>query len=365
MKIAIFASVGAQNLWDELIVKNQVKIFNQWITFSSQNLTPQPPLLSGEVGQDEFHIFTYYVKHPFFWGENIFYHEYFPIDSKKITNLFRNLKNFLNFLKITFFSDVIVIGGGGIFYDFEGDNGSALRQWEFRTKIFRFFRKKIVFYGVSLDIRDTKNFEIIQRIFSKNSAVYVRDSFSQNFLKNLWIESEQVPDSVYFDNTAPSTKISSDIVRNPRSLQSKRIPVADFSLSHLKKYNFSGKKIGIALRKGFLGKSGSTSIEQGMIGETLKYIQEQGWEIILLPHSFHGVDVKSNDYEFLKQFLSHPSPSLAWKEGNKITSSMEETYKYYQEKKIDFCLSMRLHSMILCEVYGIEYLGLSYSRKTD
>jgi polysaccharide pyruvyl transferase WcaK-like protein len=42
---------------------------------------------------------------------------------------------------------------------------------------------------------------------------------------------------------------------------------------------------------------------------------------------------------------------------------MQETYEYYKEDKIDFCLSMRLHSMILSQVYGINFIGLKYSKK--
>ena len=44
---------------------------------------------------------------------------------------------------------------------------------------------------------------------------------------------------------------------------------------------------------------------------------------------------------------------------------MHEVYDFYREKKIDFCLSMRLHSMILAQVYEIPYIWVSYSLKTE
>jgi polysaccharide pyruvyl transferase WcaK-like protein len=42
---------------------------------------------------------------------------------------------------------------------------------------------------------------------------------------------------------------------------------------------------------------------------------------------------------------------------------MSETYYNYKEKRIDFCFAMRLHSMILSQVYGIPFIGLKYSNK--
>jgi polysaccharide pyruvyl transferase WcaK-like protein len=44
---------------------------------------------------------------------------------------------------------------------------------------------------------------------------------------------------------------------------------------------------------------------------------------------------------------------------------MEETYSIYKEKKIDFCFSMRLHSIILSQIYAIPFLSLPYSKKGD
>jgi polysaccharide pyruvyl transferase WcaK-like protein len=48
----------------------------------------------------------------------------------------------------------------------------------------------------------------------------------------------------------------------------------------------------------------------------------------------------------------------------KRAKSMQETYKYYSEKKVDIVLAQRLHSIILSQVYEIPFIGISYSRKT-
>jgi hypothetical protein len=66
-----------------------------------------------------------------------------------------------------------------------------------------------------------------------------------------------------------------------------------------------------------------------------------------LPHSFHKTDILANDFEFLKQFLNSDV---------EIAENMQEVYDFYKNKKMDLCISMRLHSMILSQVYEINYI---------
>ncbi|MDR1987210.1 MAG: hypothetical protein LBQ24_00060 [Candidatus Peribacteria bacterium] len=44
---------------------------------------------------------------------------------------------------------------------------------------------------------------------------------------------------------------------------------------------------------------------------------------------------------------------------------MNSVYEVYKNKEIDFCFAQRLHSIILCWVYEIPFVGVSYSKKTD
>jgi hypothetical protein len=39
-----------------------------------------------------------------------------------------------------------------------------------------------------------------------------------------------------------------------------------------------------------------------------------------------------------------------------ITKNLEESYEIYKNKKIDINFSMRLHSIILSEVYNINFI---------
>jgi len=44
---------------------------------------------------------------------------------------------------------------------------------------------------------------------------------------------------------------------------------------------------------------------------------------------------------------------------------MKESYEIYTNKKIDLNLASRLHSIILSQVYEIDFIAISYSTKTD
>jgi len=93
-----------------------------------------------------------------------------------------------------------------------------------------------------------------------------------------------------------------------------------------------------------------------MVEEILSMIEKQGGSIVFLPHSFHMTDALANDKVFLDTFM---------KPNRIIKTSIQEVYIAYKNKEIDICLSMRLHSIILSHMYGIDSIALSYSKKTD
>jgi len=66
--------------------------------------------------------------------------------------------------------------------------------------------------------------------------------------------------------------------------------------------------------------------------------------------------LKSNDLLFLEQFLT---------ENREMKQTMQDVYNVYTQKQIDINIAMRLHSIILSEVYEIPYIALSYSQKTE
>jgi len=342
MNISILASIWCQNLWDELILKNIVKRKNFGF-FSTPGL--------------KFNIFSYDPKNPFFETQNIKYKEYFPIWSKKPKNILRNLYNFFVFINTISKSDLLIIWWWGIIYDNENQSvKNPLDSWVFRTKIARFFKIDIVFYWVWIDIKNQDNLEKLKTIFKWAKDIFVRDSNSQNILEKIWIKSKIILDPVFNDN------ISSPGVENSTpglKMCLKKLNSKEFNLKDLNNIDFNEKKVWIAFRSWFFNnhknKNLWDSIEILKIKELINFIIKLWWEVILLPHSFHKTDILANDYNFLSKFKS-------W--NIKISSSMQETYEYYTQKKLDLCLAQRYHAMILSEVYEIPFIWFIYWSKT-
>jgi len=339
MNISILSSVGCKNLWDELILKNEISLL--------ENKYPSKTI--------DFKVFSYDLKNPFFEAKNIKYKEYFPIWIKNPRNIFRNLYNFIIFINTIVRSDLIVIWWWGIIYDNENQSvNNPLNQWIFRTNITRFFRKDIVFYWVWIDIENSLNLSKVKKIFSWAKEICVRDENSQNILNKLWIKSKIIQDPVFNDKFFNPGVEYGEIKMCIKKIESK-----DFKLEDLKGINFKNKKVWIAFRLWFFNNQTNNKIwgdlETLKIKELINFIIKSWWKIILLPHSFHKTDILANDYKFMQKF------KLSWV---KITSSMQETYNYYKEKKLDICLAQRLHSIILSEVYDIPFIWFIYGSKT-
>lgn len=331
-RIALFLSVWVGNLWDELILKNEIL------------------LLQKEYGKRiRFYVFTYDTKSSFlekqlgkdFIQEYVVYCEYFPIAIRRITNVFRNIKNFFHFLYVIFICDEVVFGGGGIFFEYEWNTKhTALFQWKMRAFFCKIFQKPLRIYCVSVDVQTEKARKDLAYICKVAKDISVRDPLSKALLGSIGIVSSIKRDPVFYD--------AWEYVCYKKNSLLQKIPVSSFSLSFFERIDWYGKCVWVALRKWFL------KDEKNILEQLFEYIQQKGGNIIFLPHSFHPFDVQSNDFLFLIQFC---------KKKNSISSSLEETYSYYKEKKIDICISMRLHSMILCEVYEIPYVAIMYAKK--
>lgn len=323
MNISIFLSCWQQNLWDELILKNEIK------------------LLKKEYWENTlFTVFTYDLQDYFLQDYSIKYIEYFPISIKNPKNIIRNIKNFYNFIYNIYKSDLIVVWWWWIFYENEVLTVSnPLNIWYMRMLFFKFFMKKVLFYWVSIEIwENSTNLYKIKKIFSMCDDIRLRNKYSFDLLKKISIKSQIIDDPVFYD--AGDNYIKKDWLL---SLECKKIDII-----FLDNIDFYGKTIWIAFRRWY--------ISDEIIQKICNFITQKWWKIILLPHSFHKTNKESNDEIYLKQFLSNKNIS--------ITSNMIETYEVYKQKKIDLCLSMRLHSAILCQVYDIDYIKFSYSYKT-
>lgn len=330
MNIVIFMAIWCQNLWDELILKNEIELLKKKYAWNKL----------------KFQVFSYDISEKFVCADDIEYYEYFPIGIKNPKNLWRNIKNYFTFIKIIKNASKIVFGWGGILFDSEtGNYSNPLTQILFRVKTGSIFKKDILFYGVSLDIKNPGNFPVIKEIFTPAKEVYVRDTASSEFLLSLWISSQIILDPVFSDNGEVGVE------NYKKNSLLKKINAKDFSVDDIQEYDFEGKTVWLAFRKWYL------TDEQQLIWKVVKYLIKTWAKVVLLPHSFHKVDLHANDYEFLQEFV--------WDTNVSITKNMQETYVNYKEKRIDFCISMRLHSMILSQVYGIPFISIKYAKKAD
>lgn len=327
MNISIFASIWAQNLWDELILKNEIELLKEEFT-----------------NETHFRVASYDYKNPVFDIKNTEYFEYFPLWIKNPRNIFRNIRNFFAFFKSIFWSDIVVIGWGGIIYDSEIQSvRNPLDQWVFRTRVARIMRKKIYFHSIWIDIKNPENTKKLEKIFRKAWKVTVRDIKSWEQLGAIWVKSDIVDDPVMSEG---------DKKWNILGLHSSK----NFKLKKFEWYDFAWKKVGLALRKWYIGTSGRDQIERLMIAELCSHIESQWGAVIFIPHSFHESDKEANDYEFMTQFLTPERD---------IYANMAEVYTVYNHRMLDLVISMRLHSIILSYAYGIDQIVLSYSQKTD
>jgi len=353
MNISIFASIGAQNLWDELILKNEIELLKQ------------------EFWEDSiFRVASYDPKNPLFQIKNTQYFEYFPIGIKQLRNIFRNIKNFFIFFQVILWSELVVIGWGGIIYDSELQSvWNPLKQWLFRVRVARFFRKKIYFYALWIDIKNPENNKILEKIFKHAWKTTVRDEKSWKQLESVWIQSEIVNDPVMSEWPHLSSPYQGEEQTVASSLLNKeRIERGiiwkilwthsskSFKLKEFESYDFQWKRVGLALRSWYIGSSWDSRVEKLLIEELCSFIETKGGKIIFLPNSLHPNDKLANDYKFMKQFLNYD---------REIYASLAEVYTAYNHKMLDTVISMRLHSIILSYIYGINQIVLSYSQKTD
>lgn len=368
MKILILASVWCQNLWDELIVKNEIKLLREELwPHPSLLLTKERATSKARGGGVSFKVASYDPKNPVFQIEDTSYFEYFPIGIKNPKNIFRNIKNLSVFLKNIIWSDYVVIWWGGIIYDSELQSVSnPLKQWLFRVRVAKFFRKKIYFYALWIDIKNQENFKILKKIFLGAYKITVRDIKSWEQLKKVGIESELVDDPVMSDLALESLALvkSKDSGKslwlweeNLKNNIIKKLSSKKFSLRDFEGVNFSGKQVWLALRKWYIWSSGDDRIERLLVEELCQHIEASGGNIIFLPHSLHQSDEPANDFLFMQQFVK-------WE--RKILADLKDVYGWYKQwGENKMIISMRLHSIILAAVYGISQLVLSYSQKTD
>lgn len=252
-------------------------------------------------------------------GFSVRYAPYFPSGLRK--RPFANLKFLLDTVLAVRKSDLVVIGGGGIFYDNEGQSfRKQVFEWGFRAALVRFFRKPLLFWGVGIDVRK-ENVNALRALFSgPRTTVTVRDEKSAETLRLVGVASRIVPDPAF---------LMPPVSREDRGNRP--------------------KTVGISVRKGYLP-NGESSVR-----EIVRTVRKHGFSPVFVTHSFHPNDPETDDAAFVAE--------IAREEGIPVTGSLDETVAAYG--RLDAMVAMRLHAGILSFVNGIPVFLLSYSKKTD
>lgn len=303
-KILFMTAAGSHNLWDELILKEEINFVQKqygknisitacWYDLSDMMiLDPSVTLVS--------YFPNHFIKHPL---QNIKY-------------LFKNIWLIAK-------ADVLIIGWWGILFDNEEwvSFWMVLAQWSFRVKLARMTNTVILFWGIWLEITKAKNKMKLKKFFIPWDFILVRDSQSKWLLDALEIPSVQVQDIVFLhEPPLPSKPITEHI-----------------------------RPIGISIRGGFLQDE-----NESVIPRMYDYLVKQWFKPIFLVLSTEWEEAQ-NDTLFIQRMM-------VWKTFN-MTRDIRQTLDVYPF--LHSIIGMRLHSGILACVHNIPFLPISYGMKTD
>ncbi len=143
-------ATGAYNLGDEIILAEELKFLQNHY---------------GDMA--EFTVFSYDKKSALVYDPTVKFVSYFP--NNFFGHFFANIGYFFKNVWLIYRADILIIGGGGILFDNEPDVSfdMLLWQWYFRTKIARIGGTTIVYLGISLELKNTKNKMKLSKIFKR------------------------------------------------------------------------------------------------------------------------------------------------------------------------------------------------------
>lgn len=309
-RIVLFAASGAYNLGDEAIVRSEIAFLRDrypGVRIAVSTYDPRSTLL------------------PETWGIRSF--SYFPNGLRK--RPFANLGYLLRTVREIFTADLVVIGGGGILYDNEGAQSfpKQVFEWRIRTFLARCFRKRVLFWGIGVDVRPENARKLLPLFSSPLATVTVRDPKSADVLASVGVSAKIVPDPAFL---LPSVR-----------------PVPPSG--GLPEVRSSTPKVGISIRDGSLP-NGSADVES-----ILRTVRDCGFSPIFLNTSFHPTDPELDDRTRTR--------GIAERESVPSTRDLHETLAAFAD--LDAVLAMRLHAGLLAFLNAVPCFVLSYSKKTD
>jgi polysaccharide pyruvyl transferase WcaK-like protein len=300
-KVLIMTATGSYNLGDEVILSEELKF-----------------LQSHYGDMAEFCYFTHDPKWSFVKDPTVKVASYFP--NGFFRNPFANIGYFFKNIWLIYRADILIIGGGGLIFDNEpGVNFDMLLwQWYFRTKIARIGWTAIVYLGLSLEVKNSKNKMKLPKIFKRWDFIILRDEKSVGIMEALEIPCSQIPDLAFLYEP-----------QKPEMLPPK-------------------KRVGISVRGWFLWDT------EKMIPEIYDYLVEKWYDPVFLIHTAAG-DESQNDALFIKRVMTGKTYN--------VTATIEQSLKVYPT--LYAVVGMRFHSWVFACIHDIPFLMISYGPKTD
>lgn len=301
-RIVLYTATGAQNLGDECILLAEYRFLRARYPDADLRIATYDPGAQLLPTDNKVTFFSYF---PNGFGKNIF---------ANIGYFFRNCYEIAR-------ADLVIVGGGGLFYDNEAGQSwkKQLLEWKLRIVAAKFFRTIVFFWGIGIDV-SRENRAAFARLFAgKRTVVSVRDRESEKFIESIGQEVHRVRDPVF-------------TLEYPESIRHKTRP-----------------KVGLALRAGYMPN------EPENIEKIIRFLQSEGFEPVFLTHSFHPTNALTNDAVSFARIADELQVHT--------TQTMDETFALYRD--LTFVISMRLHASILSVVAGIPFYAISYAKKTD
>ena len=291
---------GDFNLWDELILQEEVKF------------------LQKHYGNVAITAFTYDFASPIIKDPSVRFLHYFPTNFWKnpIGNIWYLIRNIWTISR----ADILVIGWGGILFDNEpGVSFSKLiSQWAFRVKIARISGTTLLFWGIGLEIDRIQNKMLLKKIFTYGDFILVRDPRSKGLLDALEIPAIEVEDIVYL-----------------------------YEPPEIPPVTLARPRVGISIRGWFLEQ------KKSVIPEIYDFLIAEWYDPVFLVHTSSG-DIDQNDTLYIKEVMTGRTYNT--------THSIEQTLKVYPT--LYAVIGMRFHSGILSCVHEIPFIPISYGHKT-
>ncbi len=311
LSCVIFGNFGAQNLGDEAILAGQL---------------------------------TELRKIP---GINVVVVSKNPTDIKRLHKTASiSLRNPLNILLNIFKSNFVIVGGGGIIC--KSDRGPLGIIYQLYTLIMyilvpKLLRKKV--YAIGLGIYENSNPFILKAsimLLRTVDILTVRDFHSLNLLKKHNAKSQIYKDNSYL--MKQHTK--NDLLKN------------GFFKKHYKKYKYN---VGLALMS-----PENKSEEDYLILELTQFINTQSTNV---HYWFYSCDYQvgfKNDQDFAKKvidILVHNS--LISTNYSVVPRSLTPQQFFSSFALLDHMISMRLHSSIFSYRNNLNFIGITYDKKSD